>query len=133
MSLPESPERVRLDKWLWAARFFKTRTLASEAINGGLVHVNGQRSKSSRIVVLNDVIEIAKTPYRYTLTVKAISERRGTGLQAQALYEEHADSIAARETQREQQRILGMASNPHPDKRPDKRSRRKLKEWQGKN
>ena len=133
MSLPESPERVRLDKWLWAARFFKNRTLASEAINGGLVHVNGQRSKSSRIVVLNDVIEIAKTPYRYTLTVKAISERRGTGLQAQALYEEHADSIAARETQREQQRILGMASNPHPDKRPDKRSRRKLKEWQGKN
>ncbi len=133
MSSTESPERVRLDKWLWAARFFKTRTLASEAINGGLVHVNGQRSKTSRIVVLNDVIEIAKTPYRYKLTVKAISEKRGTGVQAQALYDEHADSIAARETQREQQRILGMATNPHPEKRPDKRSRRKQKAWQGKN
>lgn len=133
MATADSSERVRLDKWLWAARFYKTRTLASEAVNAGRVHVNGQRSKPSRIVVLNDEIEIAKTPYQYTVTVKAISEKRGTGVQAQALYEEHAESITAREAQRAQQKILGMAFNPHPEKRPDKRSRRKIKEWQGRN
>jgi ribosome-associated heat shock protein Hsp15 len=129
---PDSDERVRLDKWLWAARFYKTRNLASEAVSGGRVHVNGQRSKPSRIVMRRDVIEIAKTPYRYTLTVKVITDKRGSGVQAQAMYEEHADSIAARETQRERHKLLGLAANPHPEKRPDKRSRRKLKEWRGK-
>jgi ribosome-associated heat shock protein Hsp15 len=132
MTGPDSDERVRLDKWLWAARFYKTRSLASEAVSGGRVHVNGQRSKPSRVVMLNDVIEIARTPYRFTLTVMAISDKRGSGAQAQLLYAEHAESIAAREAQRDQHKLLGLAANPHPQKRPDKRSRRKLKEWRGK-
>lgn len=124
--------RVRLDKWLWAARFFKTRNQASEAVNGGKVHVNGQRSKSSRIVNVNDTIEIAKAPQQFRITVTALSGKRGSGTQAQALYEEHPDSIAAREAQREQYKLSGQAGNPHPDKRPDKRSRRQLKAWRGK-
>lgn len=132
MTETESSERVRLDKWLWAARFYKTRSLAGEAVSGGRVHLNGQRTKPSHVVALNDVIEIAKSPYRFTLTVKAISDKRGSGTQAMALYEEHADSIATRAALREQHKLLGLAANPHPTKRPDKRSRRQLKEWRGK-
>lgn len=128
----ETNDRVRLDKWLWAARFYKTRSQASEAVNGGRVHLNGQRTKSSHIVALNDVIEIAKSPYRFTLTVKTITDKRGSGTQAMAMYEEDPDSIAARAALRDQHKLLGMAANPHPQKRPDKRSRRQLQEWRGK-
>ncbi|MBI3560195.1 MAG: RNA-binding protein [Gammaproteobacteria bacterium] len=126
------PADVRLDKWLWAARFYKTRSLASAAVNGGRVQVNGQRSKTSRLVNVGDIIEIAKPPYRYTLSVKQLSDKRGSGLLAQSLYEEHPASLAARTAQAEQYKLLGGAANPHPDKRPDKRSRRQLKQWQGK-
>ena len=123
---------VRIDKWLWAARFYKTRSLAAEAVSAGHIDVNAQRSKPSRSVALGDVIDIHKPPYRYTITVMQVSDRRGSGAQAQAMYVEDVASVATRSAQREQQKLLGSATSPRPQKRPDKHDRRKLKEWRGK-
>ncbi len=132
MTRDDSTTPVRIDKWLWAARFYKTRSQAAEAVTAGHVDVNGQRSKASRTVALADVIEIHKPPYRYTITVTQVTDRRGSGVQAQAMYVEDVASIATRATQRDQQKLLGSATSPRPLKRPDKHDRRKLKEWRGK-
>jgi ribosome-associated heat shock protein Hsp15 len=132
MTLDDSKTPVRIDKWLWAARFYKTRSLAAEAVSAGHIDVNGQRSKASRSVALGEVIEIHKPPYRYTITVTQVTDRRGSGVQAQAMYIEDVASIATRAVQRDQQKLLGSATSPRPQKRPDKHDRRKLKEWRGK-
>ena len=89
--------RVRLDKWLWAARFFKTRSLATEAVSGGKVHVNDARVKPARAVQIGDTLDIRRGPYTATVVVKALSERRGPASQAVTLYEETQDSIDKRE------------------------------------
>lgn len=117
--------KPRLDKWLWASRFYKTRQLAAEAINGGHVHLNGQRIKPSRIIQLEDEISIHKTPFTFEITVKGLSIRRGPAKEAQLLYSESEESIQKRETLAEQ-RKLNAAQFPHAERRPDKRDRRRI-------
>ena len=125
-------ESVRLDKWLWAARFYKTRALAVEAVNGGHVHVNGQRVKPSREVHIDDELKISKMPYVFVISVKSLSGKRGSATIAQTFYEEHAESIQQRETLHEQRKLLA-AANPQPAHRPDKRERRKIIRFVNKN
>lgn len=127
----EQPVRVRVDKWLWAARFFKTRALAADAVSGGHVHINGERSKPSHAIKAGDVLKITKAGATFVITVTALSEQRATASVAQALYAEDAASIAERERQRELHKLNALAS-PRPDKRPDKRERRLLKAWREK-
>src|SRR5262245_38473882 len=90
-------DRVRLDKWLWAARFFKTRSLAAEAIAGGKVQVNGDRAKRARPLQVGDEIWVRLGPFEHHVVVRALSARRGPASAAAELYEERPDSIAARE------------------------------------
>ena len=114
---------VRLDKWLWAARFFKTRKLSTEAIQGGHVHVNGVRGKPARQVSIGDELAITRGIYTYKIEVIELSDKRGSASIAQKLYKETEDSIKQRETiqlQRKNQLILA------PKKRPDKRERAKI-------
>lgn len=124
----ENITRVRIDKWLWAARFFKNRGLAAEAVNGGHVHINGERGKPSHPLKIGDVLKITKAGATFVITVKALSERRGSATIAQSLYEEDAESVARREQQRVLFKLNALAS-PRPAKRPDKRERRQLKAW----
>lgn len=117
--------KVRLDKWLWAARFFKTRALATEAINGGHVHLNGYRPKPSRTLQPGDELSIRRGQDEYHITVRELSERRGPASVAQQLYEESEQSRAQREQLAEQRRLLA-AAEPRPAKRPDKKGRRQI-------
>ena len=112
----------RLDKWLWSARLYKTRSLAVEAINGGHVHVNGQRIKPARTIRVGDAIVITKGQYQWRLVVDALAQRRGPATEARQLYIEDADSIQQREAMRAEIRLL----SPTPAKRPDKRQRRRI-------
>jgi ribosome-associated heat shock protein Hsp15 len=93
---PASP-RVRLDKWLWAARFFKTRSTAAQAIDGGKVDANGERAKRSRLVQVGDVLVLRRPPYEHHVVVHGLSEVRGPAKEAVLLYEETAASRKARE------------------------------------
>ena len=124
-ALVTSLASVRIDKWLWAARFFKTRSLASQAVGGGKVHLNGERIKPSKNILAGDVLEIRRADDVYTVRVVELSDRRGPAKLAQTLYEETPESLAAREANREQRRLLRQAS-PAPRGRPDKRSRRQI-------
>jgi ribosome-associated heat shock protein Hsp15 len=118
-------ERVRLDKWLWAARFFKTRTLANQAIAGGKVHVGGQRCKPSHAVRPGETLRIQRGPDEYLITVKALSDRRGPASMAAMLYDETAESLRRREALREQRR-LERSPFPQPAGRPTKQDRRRI-------
>src|SRR4030095_6932867 len=93
----ERYERVRLDKWLWAARFYKTRALAAEAIDGGKIDVNGARAKRAKMVHVGDEVTIRQTPFEHVVNVRGVSERRGPASVAQTLYEETADSRTKRQ------------------------------------
>lgn len=115
-------ESQRLDKWLWSARFYKTRSLAVEAINGGHVHVNGQRIKPAKTIRVGDMIEITKQQYHWRLEVQALAQRRGPAVEARQLYLENADSIQQREALRAEKKLI----SPAPTKRPDKRQRRRI-------
>ena len=112
----------RLDKWLWSARFYKTRSLAGEAINGGHVHVNGQRIKPAKMIRVGDAIEISKDQYHWRLEVQALAQRRGPAVEARQLYVEEAESIQQRENIRAENKLM----SPAPTKRPDKRQRRRI-------
>jgi ribosome-associated heat shock protein Hsp15 len=116
---------ARIDKWLWAARFFKARGAATEAVLGGRVHVNGERVKPSKEVRLGDVVEISKRDLRWTVTVKAVAEQRGPASVAAMLYEESTESREAREQQALQRRL---ARPPGADlgARPTKQARRHI-------
>lgn len=118
--------RVRADKWLWAARFFKTRALATEAIQGGKVHVNGARVKPARPLQVGDTLEIQRGNEQHVVIVQGLSEKRGSAGVAQALYRETDESILARDLMRERRRLLASTA-PHPDRRPDKKQRRQLR------
>ena len=122
--------RVRLDKWLWAARFFKHRTLATEAVDGGKVQLNGIRVKPARDVKAGDRVEIQIGDSRFVVVVKGVAEKRGSATVAQTLYEETPESIAAREARREEQRL---AATPGADihGRPTKRDRRQIGRFNG--
>jgi ribosome-associated heat shock protein Hsp15 len=118
---------LRVDKWLWAARFFKTRSLAAQAVGGGKVQVNGGRAKPARPIRVGDRLQIHKAGFDYSITVLALSERRGPAAVAQTLYEESEDSRQRREILRERQR-LAAATTPRPPSRPDKKARRQLRD-----
>ncbi|HOB62561.1 MAG TPA: S4 domain-containing protein [Candidatus Competibacteraceae bacterium] len=120
---PES--RVRLDKWLWAARFFKTRTLAAEAVAGGKVHAGGQRVKPSHVVRLGERLRIQRGAEEYNIDVKALSIQRRPSKEAVLLYEETAESRQRREELREQRRLQAVG-DVQPVGRPTKRDRRRI-------
>jgi len=121
-------QEVRIDKWLWAARFFKTRSSASKAVAGGQVHLNGGRSKPSKPVRVGDVLEIHRNEIEFIVTVLALSGKRGPAVEAQKLYEESEESILARERSREQRR-LEAAQKTGPRGRPSKRDRRLIRNF----
>ncbi len=116
--------RVRLDKWLWAARFFKTRTLATEAVAGGKVDVNDRRVKPSHHVCVGETLRIRRDPDRFQVVVTVLSERRGCAKEAALLYEETAESRRQREEQSYLRR-LQSSMNP-PAGRPTKQDRRRI-------
>lgn len=116
--------RVRIDKWLWAARFFKTRSLATQAVSGGLVHVNGERVKSSRGIRVGDRLEITRDEERYAVEVVGLAERRGPASAARELYRESEESLRARESQREERRLRVGEPGLLMVRRPSKRDRR---------
>lgn len=122
--------RVRIDKWLWAARFFKTRALAAAAVEGGKVHVNGNRVKPSRQLHCGDELRIQKSDVQFVVEVRGLSAQRGPAERARQLYSERDESIAAREALRDERR-LQSAGTPQPGGRPDKRGRRQWLRLQG--
>ena len=106
MSEDHQEERVRLDKWLWAARFYKTRALASEAIGGGKVQVNGERAKRARPLQVGDEVRIRQGVYEYQVTVRALSARRGPASEAAGLYQESEASRPSRRPSPRELRIF---------------------------
>jgi ribosome-associated heat shock protein Hsp15 len=128
----EAQESMRLDKWLWAARFFKTRSLAAEAINGGKVHLNGKRTKPGREVKPGSQLLIHKGSFEWDITVEVIPKQRRPASEAKLFYSESDESVELRQKLTEEQRRI-RSSTPHPDKgRPTKRDRRQLERFTGK-
>lgn len=126
-NLASQPE-VRLDKWLWAARFFKTRSLAAEAITGGKIHLNGDRAKPSRVVRPGDQLSIRRGPYEWAVIVKDVSRVRGPAARAQLLYEENEESARKREAVNAQLKIERPPEFDSPG-RPSKKNRRAMERW----
>lgn len=124
--------KVRLDKWLWAARFFKTRSLAKEAIDGGKVHYNGQRCKPGRLVDLGANLQIRQGWLEKTVIVQGLSDRRQSAPIAQTLYQETEESIAKREQEAEARRAIA-ATKPVPFKRATKRDKRLIHRFKERN
>lgn len=118
-------DRVRIDKWLWAARFFKTRSLASEAVGGGRVHLNGVRAKPSKGVGVGDRLEITVGQVQWDVEVRALGEKRGSAKDAALLCEETPESTARRAKEAEERRMIRV---PGIDlgERPTKRDRRRI-------
>jgi len=121
----EKINSMRIDKWLWVARFFKTRSLATEAVNGGKIHRAGQRVKPSQSIQVGDTLDITRGPYSYSIHVDGLMKQRGPASVATTLYTETPASIAKREELADQFR-LHAAQAPSPQHRPDKRSRRRI-------
>lgn len=124
----ENSQPVRVDQWLWAARFFKTRSFAQRAIRGGKVDVNGHRCKPSRTVRPGDMLSITRGEENFEVEVLLLSTKRGPASVARTLYRETPESVTARE-HRAAQRRLERAAEPRPARRPDKRQRRQLRRW----
>jgi len=122
--------KTRIDKWLWAARFYKTRALAAEAIAGGKVQVNGERVKRAKPLQVGDELRIRQGPYEYQLVVRDLSDRRGPAVQAAALYEERPESRAARQALALQLKSLHSAFLPERG-RPTKKDRREINRLKG--
>ena len=118
-------ESVRIDKWLWAARFFKTRAQASEAVSGGKVHLNNQRVKPGRCLHIGDQLQIQRGGFQWNVEVLGLSERRGPAKDAQKLYAESEDSIQKRAELREQHKLAALAT-PRTTGRPNKQQRRHI-------
>jgi ribosome-associated heat shock protein Hsp15 len=116
-------ETVRIDKWLWAARFFKTRSAATDAVLGGHVHVGGARVKPSRELRIGETVEITRGPVRWEVVVTGLGERRGPASVAQTLYDETPESAAAREQARLEHKLSAPVTFPG---RPTKVERRRL-------
>jgi ribosome-associated heat shock protein Hsp15 len=121
----DGSQRVRIDKWLWAARFYKTRSLAADAVEGGKVQVNGERIKPAKAVKPGDALSIRNGPYAWEITVLALSERRGSAADAAKLHSESGESRKAREEKIALIKIERQA-NPFPGGRPTKKARRQI-------
>jgi len=118
-------EKVRLDKWLWAARFFKTRSVAREAVSGGKVHLNGNRAKPGRSISIGDELRIQRGDDEFVITVVEPSMRRGPAVVARTLYEESEENRSRREKLAEE-RKLEHQTHLTRERRPDKRQRRRI-------
>lgn len=127
-------DKLRIDKWLWASRFFKTRSMASEAISKNHVRIGGQRIKPSRYVLIGDEVTIEKVPYEFHVVVLGLNDRRRPASEAQLLYEETQSSIEARGVLRERLRSDSIArAGLAGDGRPSKRQRRQIIRFQNQN
>lgn len=126
----ERAGRVRLDKWLWAARFYKTRALAADAIDGGKVEVGGERARRSRLVAAGDRVSVRHGAFETTLVVRGVSIRRGSATIAAELYEETPESRAARERIQLQMK-LARVTYDFAEGKPDKKQRREIDRWKG--
>ncbi len=124
---------TRIDKWLWAARFFKTRELASKACEMGRVTSNGVRAKPAREVRVSDMLQIQKEDGAHEVEVLALSQQRGSAAIAQTLYRETEASIEARRKAAEERRLLGPMYSAAPSGRPSKRDRRLIHNFSGRN
>jgi ribosome-associated heat shock protein Hsp15 len=122
-------KKVRIDKWLWAARFFKTRSMATKAVSGGHVHLNGARVKAAHSVSVGDELRIVRNETAFVVVVLDLSEKRGPATVARTLYEETAESIAVREMNSRERKLLRMGRDVPPAKRPGKRDRRLIREF----
>lgn len=120
--------RVRLDKWLWAARFYKTRTLAAQAIDAGQVRVGGERVKTAHAVRTGERVSVRKSGFVWDVTVTGLSDRRGGAADAALLYQEDEASIAARDELAKQRKAAAEAAPRYPG-RPTKKQRRKLEDF----
>ncbi|MFQ3209128.1 MAG: ribosome-associated heat shock protein Hsp15 [Colwellia sp.] len=127
-SLPLKNNSVRLDKWLWAARFYRTRAIAKQMIDGGKIFYNGQRTKSGKAVSIGDIIKIRQGFEEKLVTVIALADKRSDATFAQTLYQESKESINSRE-KNALARKQGILLSPASDTKPDKKQRRKLREF----
>ena len=129
---PPAPVRVRLDKWLWAARFFKTRSAAAQAVDGGKVDVGGERAKRARLVQAGDTITIRRPPYEHRIGVRGVAELRGSAAIAATLYEETPESKRARELlayQLKNAPTLSFEGGGRPTKRDRREIERVRHKW----
>ena len=124
--MSDDDQTVRIDKWLWAARFFKTRSLAANAVTNGRVQVNQVRVKPSKHLVVGDRLEIRITPYSWIVEVLKISSHRGSAEIARGLFREDEQSISDREQIRENLKLERQLNRGHLDTRPTKRDRQKI-------
>ena len=127
---PPAPGGVRLDLWLWAARFYKTRTLAAAAVDGGKVELNESPAKRSKLVRVGDRISLRNGPYRHDLEVKGLAERRGSASVAATLYLETPESLGARQTVADRLRLQNPIFYGGAG-RPTKKQRRAIERWKG--
>jgi len=121
-------EQVRIDKWLWAARFFKTRSLAAKEVGAGHVAVNGDRVKPARMVRAGDLLTIRQGFLETSVCIREVSERRGSAMVARTLYEETEESLAKREQVLAERAAMQLHAS-QPDRRPDKHERRKIRQF----
>jgi ribosome-associated heat shock protein Hsp15 len=121
-------DNVRIDKWLWAARFFKTRSLAVKAVGGGHVTINGHKSKPAKTVQVGDLLVIRLGFFEHTIRVLALSEQRGPAMTARTLYEETEESVAKREQTAAERKAMNLQGS-RPEHRPDKHERRKIRQF----
>ena len=128
--MSENDDKTRIDKWLWAARFYKTRSLAAEAVEGGKVQVNGERVKRAKPLQVGDQLRIRQGPYEHHVVVRELSNQRGPAARAVELYEETPESRAARETLAVQLKSLHSAFIPERG-RPTKKDRREINRLKG--
>lgn len=123
--ISQPTQQIRIDKWLWAARFFKTRSLAAEAVSGGKIEVNGTRAKPSKAVRLGDRLNIRRGAYEWTVIVTGVVKLRGPAAEAQLLYEESEESKSKRDNALAQLK-LERPPEFHPSGRPSKKERRAI-------
>jgi len=128
----EMADKQRLDKWLWAARFYKTRSLATDAIDGGKVHVNGDRVKSSRTIKIGDKVSVSRDQLKMDVVIRGLNMQRRSATEAQQLYEETLESIGHREQKMEANKLLDtmMTRSAH---KPGKKDRRQIARFTGEN